>query len=86
MSSSLLLFRLSSSSSSASPRILCSLHSPLLSVRKRLFHSSPSIMSDLSIKLTTPNGRTYDQPTGLFINNEFVAAKSGEKLASINPR
>ncbi|OJJ44566.1 hypothetical protein ASPZODRAFT_18142 [Penicilliopsis zonata CBS 506.65] len=42
-------------------------------------------MSGVSIDLTAPNGRKYTQPIGLFINNEFVASKSGEKLASINP-
>ncbi|KAI9682105.1 MAG: mitochondrial aldehyde dehydrogenase [Caeruleum heppii] len=42
-------------------------------------------MSDLSIELTAPNGRKYIQPTGLFINNEWVRAKSGEKITSINP-
>ncbi|RAO72278.1 uncharacterized protein BHQ10_008290 [Talaromyces amestolkiae] len=29
-------------------------------------------MTDLQVKLTAPNGRTYIQPTGLFINNEWV--------------
>lgn len=43
-------------------------------------------MSDLSIELTAPNGRKYTQPTGLFINNEFVAAKSGETISTTNPR
>lgn len=42
-------------------------------------------MSDLSVQLTAPNGRSYAQPIGLFINNEFVASKSGEKITSINP-
>ncbi len=39
----------------------------------------------LSIELTAPNGHKYTQPTGLFINNEFVKSKSGEKITSINP-
>lgn len=51
--------------------------------RPRRFHSS--IMSNLSVQLTAPNGRSYAQPIGLFINNEFVASKSGDKIASINP-
>lgn len=38
-----------------------------------------------SVKLTAPNGTTWDQPTGLFINNEFVAAQSGETITSIDP-
>ncbi|KAF7715785.1 Aldehyde dehydrogenase, mitochondrial [Penicillium ucsense] len=42
-------------------------------------------MSNLSVQLTAPNGRSYTQPIGLFINNEFVAAKGGEKITSINP-
>lgn len=50
----------------------------------RRFHAS-TIMSNLSVQLTAPNGRSYTQPIGLFINNEFVASKSGEKIASINP-
>jgi aldehyde dehydrogenase (NAD+) len=43
-------------------------------------------MSDLFVELTAPNGRKYQQPRGLFINNEFVASKSGETITSINPR
>ncbi|KAH8883544.1 aldehyde dehydrogenase [Thozetella sp. PMI_491] len=31
-----------------------------------------------TMKITLPNGRAYDQPTGLFINNEFVAANGDE--------
>ena len=42
-------------------------------------------MSDLSIELTAPNGVKYTQPTGLFINNEFVASSKGNKITSINP-
>ncbi|KAL1989218.1 hypothetical protein VTN96DRAFT_3765 [Rasamsonia emersonii] len=42
-------------------------------------------MSDLFVELTAPNGRKYTQPIGLFINNEFVKSKSGEKITSINP-
>ncbi|KAB8336704.1 hypothetical protein FH972_021014 [Carpinus fangiana] len=39
----------------------------------------------LSIELTAPNGLKYTQPTGLWINNEWRKAKSGEKITSINP-
>lgn len=42
-------------------------------------------MSDLFVEITCPNGQSYKQPTGLFINNEFVAATSGEFVESINP-
>ncbi|KAI4664772.1 uncharacterized protein J4E79_003070 [Alternaria viburni] len=38
-----------------------------------------------SIDLTAPNGTKWTQPTGLFINNEFVPSKSGSTLDSINP-
>ncbi|KAG9720811.1 aldehyde dehydrogenase, partial [Aureobasidium melanogenum] len=40
-------------------------------------------MTDLLIDLTAPNGKTYKQPLGLFINNEFVKAKSGATITSI---
>lgn len=39
----------------------------------------------LEVKLTAPNKREITLPTGLFINNEFVAATSGKKISSINP-
>ncbi|TVY54226.1 Aldehyde dehydrogenase, partial [Lachnellula suecica] len=42
-------------------------------------------MSDLSIELTAPNGKKYTQPTGLFINNEWVKSSNGQKVTSINP-
>jgi aldehyde dehydrogenase (NAD+) len=57
----------------------------LYSIPRRPFHTSPFVMSDISVQLTAPNGRSYTQPIGLFINNEFVAAKSGEKFATVNP-
>ena len=49
--------------------------------------SSRTTMSSdgLSVELTAPNGTKYTQPAGLFINNEFVKAKSGERITSINP-
>ncbi|KAL1966435.1 hypothetical protein VTN77DRAFT_4577 [Rasamsonia byssochlamydoides] len=51
----------------------------------RKFSSSPLTMSDLFVELTAPNGRKYTQPLGLFINNEFVKSKFGEKITTINP-
>lgn len=42
-------------------------------------------MSDLTIELTAPNGVKYTQPTGLFINNEWVPSSKGNKITSINP-
>ncbi|CAK3883219.1 aldehyde dehydrogenase-like [Lecanosticta acicola] len=42
-------------------------------------------MSNLTVELTAPNGKKYTQPTGLFINNEWVASAKGDKITSINP-
>jgi aldehyde dehydrogenase (NAD(P)+) len=39
----------------------------------------------LSVDIVAPNGRSYKQPTGLFINNEFVSATSGQTITSIDP-
>ncbi|KAF4949303.1 hypothetical protein FSARC_13510 [Fusarium sarcochroum] len=39
----------------------------------------------LDVQLTAPNGRTYKQPTGLFINNEWVKSSNGKTITSINP-
>jgi hypothetical protein len=66
------------------PRRLLRAPVPLLPVGQSSFYSS-STMS-LFQTLKAPNGREYEQPLGLFINNEFVAAKSGETITSINPR
>lgn len=38
----------------------------------------------LEIDITTPNGHSYKQPTGLFINNEFVAS-SGQTITTLDP-
>ncbi|KAK2594520.1 mitochondrial aldehyde dehydrogenase [Conoideocrella luteorostrata] len=42
-------------------------------------------MSASSVELTAPNGVKYTQPTGLFINNEFVKSVSGQTITSIDP-
>ena len=42
-------------------------------------------MAQLSMNLVAPNGVKYTQPTGLFINNEFVKATKGETIDSIDP-
>lgn len=39
----------------------------------------------LSLALEAPNGIKYEQPVGLFIDNEFVPAKSGDLIKSICP-
>lgn len=42
-------------------------------------------MSAVEIEVTLPSGQKYNQPTGLFINNEFVPALSGKTLTSFDP-
>ncbi|KAK1700644.1 aldehyde dehydrogenase [Colletotrichum godetiae] len=42
-------------------------------------------MGDLSIELTAPNGQKWTQPTGLFINNEFVPSSTGQTIPAIDP-
>jgi aldehyde dehydrogenase (NAD(P)+) len=37
-----------------------------------------------TLQITLPNGVKYDQPTGLFIDNEFVPA-SGDDFAVVDP-
>ncbi|MCJ1341686.1 aldehyde dehydrogenase (NAD(P)(+)) ald5 [Bachmanniomyces sp. S44760] len=39
----------------------------------------------LSSHLETPSTGKYEQPTGLFINNEFVKGKDGKTFDTINP-
>lgn len=39
----------------------------------------------LEYDVTLPNGLKYSQPSGLFINNEFVKSIDGKTLESINP-
>ncbi|KAK7457546.1 aldehyde dehydrogenase [Colletotrichum acutatum] len=69
---------------------------PRQSVARHFFSSTPhhrqpntvndiAAMSDLSVELTAPNGVKYTQPTGLFINNEFVQSAKGELIDSIDP-
>ena len=38
-----------------------------------------------AIELETPASGKYLQPTGLFINNEFVKAVDGKTFETINP-
>ncbi|KAH7095599.1 aldehyde dehydrogenase domain-containing protein [Paraphoma chrysanthemicola] len=42
-------------------------------------------MSGVSAKLKTPQTGEYEQPTGLFINNEWVKAVDGKTFDVINP-
>lgn len=42
-------------------------------------------MAPAFLELEAPNGVKYTQPTGLFINNEFVDSSSGQTITSIDP-
>ncbi|KAL6405076.1 putative aldehyde dehydrogenase-like protein [Ilyonectria robusta] len=42
-------------------------------------------MAPAFLELEAPNGVKYTQPTGLFINNEFVESSSGQTITSIDP-
>lgn len=60
------------------------------STAKQAFKSAPTLArmySDLplSVKVTFPTGKSYDQPTGLFINNEFVLPKRKKTFEVISP-
>lgn len=39
----------------------------------------------MEAQLSAPNGKTWTQPLGLFIDNEFVASSNGGKIVSVNP-
>lgn len=39
----------------------------------------------ISVPITLPNGTTYEQPTGLFINNEFVFPQQKKTFEVISP-
>lgn len=40
---------------------------------------------NLRVPITLPNGLTYEQPTGLFINGEFVPSRQHKTFEVINP-
>lgn len=42
-------------------------------------------MAPAFLDLEAPNGVKYSQPTGLFINNEFVESVGGGTITSIDP-
>ncbi|KAK9475649.1 aldehyde dehydrogenase domain-containing protein [Lipomyces japonicus] len=43
---------------------------------QRLAFSTSASVENLSCKLVTPNGLSYSQPTGLFINNAFIKSST----------
>lgn len=50
------------------------------SISQRMYSSLP-----LLVNVQFPNGKLYEQPTGLFINNEFVPSKQGKTFEVISP-
>jgi aldehyde dehydrogenase (NAD(P)+) len=36
-------------------------------------------------KLTAPNGVSFEQPLGIFVDNEWREAKSGQKISVVSP-
>jgi aldehyde dehydrogenase (NAD+) len=38
-----------------------------------------------TVRLKAPNGQEWDQPTGLFIDNEFVDASNSTPIISVDP-
>jgi aldehyde dehydrogenase (NAD+) len=42
-------------------------------------------MAEMLTTITAPNGKQFEQPLGLFINNEFVPSSDSQKLDTINP-
>lgn len=72
----------------ASPRvcITCALKHPPGTIVKSSVTIVFNMTNDkLTVNLTIPNGQAYTQPTGLFIDNEFVHATSGRTITSIDP-
>lgn len=47
-------------------------------------YTTPTETMSSPVDILLPNGLTYSQPTGLFINNEFIAG-SGESFDVLNP-
>lgn len=43
------------------------------------------IVEQKPVTVTLPNGLTYEQPTGLFINNQFIRSQDGSTLKVENP-
>ncbi|ODV96363.1 hypothetical protein PACTADRAFT_67808 [Pachysolen tannophilus NRRL Y-2460] len=54
-------------------------------ITKSLLARFYSSQIPLKVPVTLPNGIKYEQPTGLFINNEFVASKQGKTFEVLNP-
>ena len=44
-----------------------------------------SSLADMEVSLKARNGQSWEQPIGLFINNEFVPSSNGQKLTTVDP-
>ncbi|KAK0389197.1 hypothetical protein NLU13_2772 [Sarocladium strictum] len=59
---------------------------PRLAKRSRGFASSASTwLPVLPINLTAPNSRSWKQPVGLFINNEYIESQGADRITTVNP-
>lgn len=48
-------------------------------------HLSTARVLPTEIDLQAPNGHRWKQPTGLFINHEFVESSNGSKIETVDP-
>ncbi|EFX00106.1 aldehyde dehydrogenase [Grosmannia clavigera kw1407] len=48
-------------------------------------YSTATLPTGLEVEITAPNGQTWLQPQGLFINNEYVKSSTGDTVVTINP-
>lgn len=55
------------------------------STTSRVCNTTISPKQGLSQEITLPNGITYTQPTGLFINGQFVPSQLGKTVGVYNP-
>lgn len=54
-------------------------------IQLRQLSNSTATHPPLNISLTLPNGVNYSQPTGLFIDNQFVKGAEAKTFETINP-
>lgn len=52
---------------------------------RRTFSCSSVLATGMRTKLTAPNGQSWVQPLGLFINNEFVEGSAPNQIETLNP-
>lgn len=57
----------------------------LVLANKRNMSTKINLETAEPLKITLPNGLSYEQPTGLFINNEFIKSQDQKTLKVENP-